>query len=138
MTSFAVGDVVEVKWRPERPVKVDDRMYEAVVRLRSALIVAAQRRSTLTYAETATAIDELYPARGLGRALDLLSYDCGQRGEPSLAALVVRSDSGRAGSGWAGDAENEPRHLRSTSSPASLAAMKSCATAEAADNTRPS
>jgi hypothetical protein len=107
MTSFAVGDVVEVKWRPERPVKVDDRMYEAVVRLRSALIVAAQRRSTLTYAETAAAIDELYPARGLGRALDLLSYDCGQRGEPSLAALVVRSDSGRAGSGWAGDAENE-------------------------------
>ena len=58
--NFAIGDTVEIPWRPERPVKVDDRMYEAVTRLRSAGIVAAQRRSTLTYAEAATAIDELY------------------------------------------------------------------------------
>ena len=91
MTSFAVGDVVEVKWRPERPVKVDDRMYEAVVRLRSPLIVAAQRRSTLTYAETAAAIDELYPARGLGRALDLLSTTAANEGSPPW----LRLSSGR-------------------------------------------
>ena len=90
-TSFAIGDTVEIPWRPERPVRVDGRMYEAVTRLRSALIVASQRRSTLTYAEASAAIDAIYPARGLARALDLLSYDCGQRKEPSLAALIVRS-----------------------------------------------
>jgi hypothetical protein len=28
--NFAIGDTVEIPWRPERPVKVDDRMYEAV------------------------------------------------------------------------------------------------------------
>ena len=81
-------------------------MYEAVTRLRSAGIVAAQRRTTLTYAEAAMAIDELYPARALGRALDLLSHDCIQRREPSLAALVVRSDSGEVGEGWAASTAN--------------------------------
>jgi hypothetical protein len=106
-TSFAIGDTVEIPWRPERPVKVDDRMYEAVTRLRSALIVASQRRSTLTYAEASAAIDGIYPARGLARALDLLSYDCGQRKEPSLAALVVRSTAGAVGLGFKGDAEAE-------------------------------
>jgi hypothetical protein len=111
--NFAIGDTVEIPWRPERPVRVDDRMYEAVTRLRSAGTVAAQRRSTLTYAEAATAIDELYPARGLGRAPDLLSQDCSQRGEPSLAALVVRSDSGEVGEGWAaGTASAAREHER--------------------------
>jgi hypothetical protein len=103
--SFKVGEVVEIAWRPERPVKVDDRMYEAVTRLRSATIVAAQRRSTLTYGEAEVVLDRLYIARGLGPALDLLSYDCERRGEPSLAALVVRSDSGEVGDGFVGDAD---------------------------------
>jgi hypothetical protein len=68
--SFKVGDTIEVPWRPERPAKVTPTMYEAVRRLRSALIIAARRRSTITYGEAELAIDSLYPARGLGAALD--------------------------------------------------------------------
>lgn len=102
--NFKVGDTVEIQWRPERPVTVNERMYEAVARLRSATIVAALRRSTLTYTEAERAIDLLYPARGLGAALDLLSYDCIKRREPSLAALVVRKDSGEVGEGFIGGA----------------------------------
>lgn len=49
--NFKVGDTIEIEWRPERPVTVNERMYEAVARLRSAAIVAALRRSTLTYIE---------------------------------------------------------------------------------------
>jgi hypothetical protein len=79
-------------------------MYEAVSRLRSATIVAAQRRDTLTYTEAEAAIDSLYIARGLAPVLDLLSHDCHVRGEPSLAALVVRQDTGEVGDGFVGDA----------------------------------
>lgn len=105
--TFELGDTVTIKWRPDRPVRVDKRMYEAVTRLRSALIVASQRRSTLTYGEASAAIDEIYPARGLGRALDLLSQDCIERKEPSLAALVVQSTSGAVGGGFKGNAQAE-------------------------------
>src|SRR6266545_3369166 len=105
--TFELGDTVTIKWRPDRPVRVDKRMYEAVTRLRSALIVASQRRSTLTYGEASAAIDEIYPARGLGRALDLLSQDCIERKEPSLTALVVQSTSGAVGGGFKGNAQAE-------------------------------
>jgi hypothetical protein len=103
--NFAIGDKIQIPWRPERPtVKVDAHMYEAVARLRSAGIVAAQRRSTITYGDAEVAIDRLYVAQGLGRALDLLSHDCNARREPSLAALFVRKDTGEVGDGWAGGA----------------------------------
>lgn len=105
--TFELGDTATIKWRPDRPVRVDKRMYEAVTRLRSALIVASQRRSTLTYGEASAAIDEIHPARGLGRALDLLSQDCIERKEPSLAALVVQSTSGAVGGGFKGNAQAE-------------------------------
>jgi hypothetical protein len=104
-SSFTIGDTIVVPWRPERPVKVTSTMYEAVYRLRAATIIAARRRSTITYGEAELAIDGLYVAQGLGPALDLLSYDCEARGEPSLAALVVRKDSGKVGDGFVGDAE---------------------------------
>jgi hypothetical protein len=108
--SFDVGDTIEISWRPARPVTVNERMYEAVVRLRSATIVAAQHHSTLTYTEAAAAIDALYSYRRLGAALDLLSHDCIARDEPSLAALVVQKNSGQVGDGFVGDAALEREH----------------------------
>lgn len=78
-----------------------------MIRLRPALIVAAKRRSTLAYSEVATAIDNQHFAQGLkqtGRLLDLLSADCHARGEPSLAALVVRANTGEVGDSFVGDA----------------------------------
>ena len=101
--TFIVGDVVTTRFRPEKPIKVSEVMYEAAVRLRSALIVAAQRRSTLTYQEASEAIDRLFAPQGLGRPLDLLSHDCITRGEPSLAALVIGKRTGTVGSAYIGE-----------------------------------
>jgi hypothetical protein len=106
-SSFAIGDVVVTSFRPERPINVTPLMYEAVGRLRSALIVAAQRRSTLTYEQASAAIDGAYVPAGLGRPLDLLSEDCARRGEPALSALVVQKQSGGVGSAFIGNADAE-------------------------------
>ncbi len=94
---FNVGDTITFSWRPDRPVKVTEKMYLAVARLRSLGIIAARRRSTVTYGEAEAAIDRAYVAQGLGPALDLLSWDCYERGEMSLACLFVRKDSGEVG-----------------------------------------
>jgi hypothetical protein len=101
--SFAVGDVVNTRFRPERPIKVTEVMYQAALRLRSALIVAAQRRSTLTYQQASDAIDGIFAKQGLGRPLDLVSHDCQGRGEPSLSSLVIGKGTGAAGSAYVGD-----------------------------------
>src|SRR4051794_24780498 len=101
--AFQVGDVITVHWRKAKPIKVTDRLYEAVLRMRSALIVAAKRRSTLTYSEVAAAIDNLFSQRNLTKALDLLAYDCVKRGEPSLASLVVTKLDGETSTGYVGN-----------------------------------
>jgi hypothetical protein len=103
--TFTVGDEIVTTFRPEKPIKVNDRMFEAAIRLRSALIVAAQAQSTLTYKQASAAIDGLYGYRSMGRVLDLVSEDCMQRGEPSLAGLVVAGQSGEVGDAFVGDAE---------------------------------
>ena len=102
---FEIGDTVTTTFRPERPIKVTPVMYEAALRLRSALIVAAQRRSTLTYDQASNAIDGVFLTRALGKPLDLVSHDCMQRGEPSLSALVISKRSGAVGGAYIGDAE---------------------------------
>ena len=83
-----------------------DRTSE-VARARSALIVAATRRSLLTYGELGQALDmgELgtrNPALShqLNKILDELSEDCKKRDEPVLAALVVNMRTGLPGPGW--------------------------------------
>lgn len=85
-----------------------------LVFLRGACLIAAWHRATLLYGEVAPLVG--LATRGMGRILDLLSYDCIQRKEPSLAALVVRADTGQAGAGFVGDdaAEREAcyRHWR--------------------------
>lgn len=78
-----------------------DRRFE-VAQARAALVVAAMRRSLLTYGELGRAIG----VGGVGLRnemrliLDDLSDDCQSRGEPSLAALVVNKDTGEPGAGW--------------------------------------
>lgn len=75
--------------------------------MRSALIAAAKRRSTLTYSELAAAFEKLLIERGLTNALDLLAYDCQERKEPALAALVVAVAGGEASTGYVGNAGPE-------------------------------
>lgn len=78
-----------------------DRQDE-VSRARAALVVAALRRTLLTYEELgrAVGIDGVGLRNQLPRVLDDLSVDCEDRGEPSLAALVVSKANGKPGSGW--------------------------------------
>ncbi len=73
-----------------------------VSRARAALIVAALRKSLLTYTELGAAIgmfgiDLRNQARHI---LDQLSEENQAKEEPSLAALVVSGRTGKPGSGW--------------------------------------
>lgn len=78
-----------------------DRSAE-VAQARAALIMAAQRRSIVTYRELGRAIgiDGINLRNQLRHVLDDLSLDCADRGEPSLPALVVNAITGAPGAGW--------------------------------------
>lgn len=70
---------------------------------RSALVVAAMRRTLLTYGELgrAVGIDRKVPLPGhVSRVLDKVSQVCIDAGEPSLAVLVVAKSGGQPGSGF--------------------------------------
>ena len=69
---------------------------------RAALILAARRRSLVTYKELGLAIGMTGVALSthMGRVLDKLSDLCIEAGEPSLAALVVNSTTGAPGKGY--------------------------------------
>ena len=78
-----------------------DRTAEVAL-ARAALVVAAMRRSLLTYGELGRAIgfEGVALRNELRHVLDDLSADCIARREPSLAALVVNQDTGAPGQGW--------------------------------------
>ncbi|MFD0783843.1 hypothetical protein ACFQZ8_07935 [Micromonospora azadirachtae] len=82
-------------------------MQEALPITRGVLISSALRGETITYKELSIAIDQRYHYRHLGDLLDILSEDCDQHGEPSLAALVTRSDTSQPGGAFIGDAKDE-------------------------------
>lgn len=75
---------------------------DVVAQARAALIVAAMRRSIVTYGELGKAlgIDGVALRNEMRHVLDDLSDDCTARREPSLAALVVNQRSGAPGQGW--------------------------------------
>jgi hypothetical protein len=78
-----------------------DRTAE-VDRSRAALVIAAMRRTLVTYGELGQAIglEGIALRNEMRHILDDLSEDCFARGEPSLASLVVSKASGEPGSGW--------------------------------------
>lgn len=75
---------------------------EIVQRARAALIVAAMRRSIVTYKELGKALglEGIQLRNEMRHILDELSADCDARGEKSLAALVVNQTTGAPGQGW--------------------------------------
>ncbi|MBM0229239.1 hypothetical protein [Micromonospora sp. ATA51] len=75
---------------------------QQVLQARAALILAARRRSLVTYKELGLAIGMtgVSLSHHMGRVLDELSDVCIEAGEPSLAALVVKSDTGAPGKGF--------------------------------------
>lgn len=66
------------------------------------MIIAAQRRSIVTYKELGEAIgvEGVNLRNQMRHVLDDLSDDCADRGEPSLAALFVNATTGALGQGW--------------------------------------
>lgn len=89
-------------------VNVTPHMIEALERMRAALITVAQLQATTTYKALSAATGGAYPARGFGKALDVISVDCQVRGEPSLASLIVHTGGDHeVGSGFIGDAVAE-------------------------------
>lgn len=75
-----------------------------VEKARAALVIAATRKSILTYGELGAAIGMtgVNLRNQMRHVLDRLSEDCDEYHEPSLAALVVKAESGEPGSGWEG------------------------------------
>lgn len=102
-----VGATIATPWRG--PIKVTTLLAETVPLARAALLAAAQLGGTVTYGQLSAALDRRYPPISLGAVLDLVSYDCQLREEPSLAALVIRGDTNVPGYAWIGDADAEQR-----------------------------
>lgn len=96
---------------------------EYAERARAALILAAMRRSIVTYKELAVSIDlptGLPLPHHINRVLRLVSEACSRRAEPSLAVLVVNATTGEPGAGfeegvrtWFGEAQQCFRQWRS-------------------------
>ena len=69
---------------------------------RAALIIAAMRRSLLTYGELGQAIGMagVDLRNQMRHVLARVAEECTAAGEPSLPALVVNATTGQPGSGW--------------------------------------
>lgn len=99
--SFSVGDEVVIDRRSgeHQTLKVSQLLYDAVLRTRSVLMLAASRGMILTYSEAMRFIDDIWPYRNVGTIMELIDDDCAARGEPSLAALCVEKHTGRSAVG---------------------------------------
>jgi hypothetical protein len=87
------------------PYRVNENDVARVLLLRGACIAAAWSRSTYRYGDLAALIG--IPPQGMGRYLDLLWEDCTRRDEPSLAALVVKGDTGQCAEDFVGEPSSE-------------------------------
>lgn len=103
-THVAVGETVQ-GFGGRGPYTVTEDDCTRLSCLRGACTVAAWHRATLLYGDVAPLLG--VASQAMGRVLDLLSEDCRRRGEPALAALIVRADTGRVGAGFVGDAAAE-------------------------------
>lgn len=97
------GETFTLDFRNDMKVRVTEHMLRALRLLRPALVELARHGGTMTYGDASSVMNRAYAPNGLGRALDALSIDCERRGEPSLAALVVRKDTGEVGSSFVGE-----------------------------------
>ncbi|YAL83405.1 hypothetical protein ACMYYO_00975 [Dermacoccaceae bacterium W4C1] len=104
MSGLRGGDKVEIKGRRLTGTPLRVRLLE---RARPVLIDHARRGTTITYGELAQAIEFTQPVQAIGRLLDLITEDCRLRGEPSLAALAVNSQTGEVGDDFDGEPVGE-------------------------------
>ncbi|MEO7635848.1 MAG: ribose-phosphate pyrophosphokinase [Sphingomicrobium sp.] len=71
--------------------------------VRAILIAAAQAGEAITYSEVLAMLGHQFTRpkmRALCKVLSLIDEQAAERGEPELAALVVRQSDGLPGQGW--------------------------------------
>ncbi len=78
-----------------------------VLQARAALIMAALRRSIVTYKELGLAIGlkDIELRNEMRHVLEQLANECHAAGEPPMTALVVNARTGAPGAGWRGNSE---------------------------------
>lgn len=78
-----------------------------VLQARAALIMAALRRSIVTYKELGHAIGlkDIELRNEMRLVLEQLAVECDKNGEPPMTALVVNAQTGAPGAGWHGNGE---------------------------------
>ncbi|MEV0268373.1 hypothetical protein AB0H43_06300 [Hamadaea sp. NPDC050747] len=105
---YHIGQKVHSTAR-KKDICITELMLETLPVMRGVLIQVALRKETITYKQLSVALDRrYYPYQGvLGDALDVLSEDCIDHDERSLAALVVRGDTSEVGYAFLGDAAAE-------------------------------
>jgi hypothetical protein len=92
-----------------------EKRAQWVYQARAALIIAATRRTLLTYGELGMALgmEGVSLRNHLRHVLDDVSEDCRNRGEDcSLAALVVNKETGEPGAGWTNGTRDWPHEVR--------------------------
>ncbi|BDA63261.1 hypothetical protein [Actinomyces capricornis] len=88
----------------QRRIRLSDRVARILLQCRPILIDVATHGEVITYGELSEAIDGAVLPRHMGPLLHMIAHDCAARGEPSLAALVVRAGTwevGTADTSWA-------------------------------------
>jgi hypothetical protein len=105
---LAPGETIATE---RRRFHVSSADVDHVVAMRGLLIDEARAGTTITYGEVVRALHLPVPPKGLGRLLVLLSEDCARRGEPTLAALVVKQSTGEVGDGYGPQASDDRRAL---------------------------
>jgi hypothetical protein len=78
-----------------------------ILQARAALIMAALRRSIVTYKEFGFAIGlkDIELRNEMRYVLEQLANECHNVGEPPITALVVNAQTGAPGAGWHGNGE---------------------------------
>jgi len=80
-----------------RVLTVTDLDLKSLPPLRAFLIDVATKHSTVSYGQVKSELGLPHPANGMGRLLDLVTIECGRRGEPDLASLVINARTGDVG-----------------------------------------
>ncbi|WP_166139178.1 hypothetical protein [Nocardioides ochotonae] len=98
------GDEVDLG---DRDVTVGELAARSLPLARAYLIGVARAGGQVTYGEMVRDLELPHEPQDVGHLLDLLSVDCLERGEPSLAALVVTAGTLDVGHGYGSDPEIE-------------------------------
>ncbi|MCZ4548175.1 hypothetical protein BS618_32625 [Rhodococcus erythropolis] len=98
---------ITIPWKGNAEVTITELLSTTLDAARSVLVDVAKSGKKITYGELAKRSGTGYPAQSMGKVLDVLSLDCSDRGEPSLAPIVVRAATDEVADGYVGSPEDD-------------------------------